>query len=184
MSVVTFDLTGNAFVELDKIMRVLGDTTPVLNIMGRVFKTKIQFCFRDSKDPWGVPWKPIVYRDGKPLIDTRRLLSSITANVTANTLEVGTNVEYGPYHQFGFTRHVEAHTKEVYFMRKRDGSIGNRFVSPSKSNFAQEVFVKAHDIVTPGRPFLPIREGDVIDLPTGWANDAVKAVVRFYEGKL
>ena len=184
MASVTFDLTGSAFAELDKIMRVLGDTAPMLETMGRVFKTKIQFCFINSTDPWGVRWKPIVYRDGKPLIDTRRLLSSITANITGNTLEVGTNVEYGPYQHFGYERHVEAHTKEVYFMQKRDGSIGNRFVSKSKSNFAQEVFVKAHDIVTPGSPFLPILEGDVIDLPAGWANDAVKAVVRFYEGKL
>lgn len=184
MSLVKFDLTGNAFAQLDKIVQVLGDTTPVLQIMGRVFVTKIQFCFINSTDPWGVRWKPIVYRDGKPLIDTRRLLSSITANVTSNTLEVGTNVEYGAYQHFGYERHVEESTREVYFMQKRDGTIGNRFVSRSKSNFAQTVIVKAHDIVTPGRPFLPITEDDVVDLPVGWGNDAVKAVMRFYEGKI
>lgn len=36
----------------------------------------IKLGFRDSRDPWGRPWKPLKVRKGKPLIDTGKLRSS------------------------------------------------------------------------------------------------------------
>ena len=42
----------------------------------------------------------------------------------------------------------------LYFKRKRDGSVGNRFVKKGKSDFAQDASVKAHTVTIPSRPFL------------------------------
>lgn len=183
MSKVTFDLTDDAFVGLDRIAQALGDTTPLMQTIGRILTTKIQLGFRASTSPWGVPWAPLKVRKGQPLIDTRRLLSSITYNAGDGYVDIGTNVSYAPYHQFGFTVHVAEHTKDLYFMQDRSGNVGNRFVRKDRSNFVQKAIVKAHDIVVPARPFLPITQ-DEVNLPQSWANDSLQAIRSFYESKL
>lgn len=183
MAKVTFDLTGNAIIDLDRIAAVVGDTTPVMQTIGRILTTKIQFGFINAVSPWGAPWAPLKARDGTPLIDTRRLLSSITYNAGDGYVDIGTHVSYAPYHQFGFTVHVAEHSKDLYFMQDRAGNVGNRFVRKDRSNFVQKAIVKARDIVVPARPFLPITKNEV-NLPQSWANDSLQAIRSFYESKL
>lgn len=184
MSSSNFDLTGDAFTKLDHLMQAMGDTTPVMQAIGRIFVTKIQLGFKESRNPWGVPWAPLKVRSGKPLIDTRRLLSSIVYAATSDSVEVGTNVSYAPYHHFGFTVHKKESTKDLYFHQDRSGNVGNRFVKKGKSNFVQQAIIKAHDVTVPARPFLPLTASNIVELPDSWTNDAMRAFARFIEGKL
>lgn len=76
--------------------------------------------FRQSRDPYGKPWAPVVrnrLRDrrararriakgkpilaDKPLIDTGRMRASVIARVIGNEVRVAIPVEYASYHQYG-----------------------------------------------------------------------------------
>lgn len=59
-------------------------------------------CFDLSRDVYGVSWKPIRYRVGKILEDTRRLKNSINSTMTGNTgFMIHTNAVYARIHNFG-----------------------------------------------------------------------------------
>ena len=62
--------------------------------------------------------------------------------------------EYAAMNEFGGTITVPARQSEVYFKKKKDGTVGNRFVKKSKSNFAQPVIIPAHTVTIPSRPFM------------------------------
>ena len=69
--------------------------------------------------------------------------------------EGGTPVaEYAAYNEYGATIEIPERTQTLYFKRKRDGSVWNRFVKKGKSDFAQDASVKAHTVTIPSRPFL------------------------------
>ncbi|MFQ9365596.1 MAG: hypothetical protein ACLS73_04730 [Bilophila wadsworthia] len=73
----------------------------------------------------------------------------------AKRAEGGTPVaEYAAYNEYGATIEIPERTQTLYFKRKRDGSVGNRFVKKGKSDFAQDASVKAHTVTIPSRPFL------------------------------
>ena len=64
--------------------------------------------------------------------------------------EGGTPVaEYAAYNEYGATIEILERTQTLYFKRKRDGSVGNRFVKKGKSDFAQDA-----SVTIPSRPFL------------------------------
>lgn len=80
------------------------DMTPITEAIGEEFVSRVAFNFRDSHDSNGNPWKPLKVRvGGQPLVDTGRLRGSITYETTRDglVLDVGTNVDYAPLHQFG-----------------------------------------------------------------------------------
>lgn len=93
---------------VDKIRAVAGDG-PDADRFRRDLLTQCAAGARDaldegfikSTDPYGKQWKPLVSRKGKPLLDTGRLSTSYTYEITDNGFTVGTNVAYAPYHQFG-----------------------------------------------------------------------------------
>lgn len=81
--------------------------------------------FRNSRDPYGKPWKPVVrnrrrdrnararraarglaVKADKPLIDTGRLRAAATAPQTpqGTTVRISIPVEYASYHQDGTSR--------------------------------------------------------------------------------
>lgn len=102
---------------------------------------------------------------GTTLRDTDRLMNSITHNVTANGVEIGTNVEYGPIHHFGGEIHYAARMRRLYFRQdQRTGLVGNRFVSKARSNFMQEVMGKAYKVNMPRRPWLGLTESDELEV--------------------
>lgn len=73
----------------------------------------------------------------------------------AKRAEGGTSVaEYAAYNEYGATVEIPERTQTLYFKRKRDGSVRNRFVKKGKSDFAQDATVKAHTVTIPSRPFL------------------------------
>lgn len=104
---------------------------------------------------------------GTTLRNTSRLINSITHNVTANGVEIGTNVEYGPIHHFGGEIHYAARIRRMYFRQdQRTGLVGNKFVSKARSNFMQEVAGKAYKVNMPRRPWLGLTESDELEVLT------------------
>jgi len=83
------------------------DVTPVLDELGEDEVTRVMLRFENSEAPDGSIWEDLKVRDGKPLMDTGRLYQSVVAHVANDSLQVGTNVSYAPYHQFG-TEHIPA----------------------------------------------------------------------------
>lgn len=61
--------------------------------------------FRKSQDPYGTPWRPLKYRQGKPLLDTGRLRAAAVGQpadlTTGAVVRVVIPVEYASYHQDG-----------------------------------------------------------------------------------
>lgn len=94
----------------DAISRVLlalplgSNATPLFANIGRALVSGTQLRFREEKTPEGTAWKPsqrALAEGGKTLQLTRRLMRSITYAARHDQVEWGTNVIYGPIHQFG-----------------------------------------------------------------------------------
>jgi len=121
--------------------------------------------FRQQVAPDGSPWAPLaastiakkgnnkILRQGGDLQDT------IRHQVSGNTLEFGTDRPYGAIHQLGGKVDHAARSQQVYFSAK-NGTVGNRFVKRSKSNFAQWVTRGAHSTEMPARPYLGLSSED------------------------
>lgn len=57
--------------------------------------------FRGSVDPDGAPWKPLKYRNGRPLVLTGAMRDSFTAVPIENGVRIQAGVDYAIYHQRG-----------------------------------------------------------------------------------
>ncbi len=94
-----------------------------------------------------VPWKP-VSREGKPLIDTGRLMNSIHWKPIPDGVAVGTNVAYASIHQFG------GHTKPHIIRPKvKKALFWAGAPHPCKA-------VHHPGSVIPARPFLMVQDDD------------------------
>lgn len=88
------------------------DLQPVLAIIAEDTRTLIDDGFVGAISPSGASWQRLApstvrrRRRGsfKPLIDTGRLRGSIGTSVGARSLSVGTNVQYGAFHQIGTSK--------------------------------------------------------------------------------
>lgn len=119
--------------------------------------------FIDQVSPDGVAWLPsqrAIAENGQTLRDTGRLMASITHVLTGDDVEYGTNVEYAKTMHFGHTFQRVARTSGVYFKQHKEGTVSNKFVKKSKSNFAQDVQIGAHSVTIAARPFLGISSDD------------------------
>lgn len=89
-----------------------------------------------------------------------KLMASRAAHVRVGVLEGatypdGTSVAtIAAQNEFGGEVEVKERQQDLHFKQGKDGSVGNRFVKKSKSNFVQTVTVKAHKVVIPARPFM------------------------------
>lgn len=169
----------------------LADLRPAMAGIGQALVTATDLDFRAQQDPWGKAWTRLSAstlrrrrkgrgRGGdKILRDSGRLANSISYRAGKDSVAVGTNVVYAAIHQFGGTIARAARTGTVYFRHnKRTGTVGNKFVRRSRSNFAQDVNIGAHSISIPPRPFLPVRGGRV-DLPQDTLDDVLD-ILRLY----
>lgn len=93
--------SGEILDVLGKIVDLGGNTEPAMRSIASYMENEVRLGFKYSRTPWGEPWAPIKHRQGKPLIDTRTLLGSISSQFGGDFAEVGTNVEYAALHQFG-----------------------------------------------------------------------------------
>src|SRR5690606_3652990 len=155
----------------------LGPNSPAtlraLEAFARVLRTRIQVGFRMSRDPWGGAWaplNPVLTRKGQPLLNTRRLYSSVQVKRDGQGIKVGTGLRVpsgdhnlGAVHQFGAT------------------------ITPKNGKFLRwapagaKGFVFAEEVTIPARPFMPIRPNGTVDLPQAWAKSALSAMARALE---
>lgn len=85
---------------LDRLQSLGGNTSEPMREIAGFMETEVSLGFRDSRSPYGEAWDP-VQRGGQPLVDKGILRNSINSQYGADFAEVGTNVVYGPIHQFG-----------------------------------------------------------------------------------
>jgi phage gpG-like protein len=162
---ITFDLTGDAYDKLNKIIAACNDGKPAMKTIGRVLSNRIRLGFKNSKSPYGDRWKPITYRQGKPLVNNSHLLSSIGHNAEKDNVTIGTDKDiiYAKIHQFGgVIRPRTAKTLRFF--------IGNRMILTDKA-------------VIPARPYMPIVGNEVL-LPQDWLKATVKALQDHIESQL
>ena len=74
---------------------------PVYDTIGRKLVNRSRMAYRTGTSPNGAPWTKLKTRKGQPLRDTGRMLRSMTHVAMADGVDIGTNVAYAPYHQFG-----------------------------------------------------------------------------------
>jgi len=119
---------------------------------GLVLLRSISKTFKAGGRP--VRWKPSKrarLTGGRTLIDTARLLRSITMKAAAKSVTWGTNVKYAAMHQLGGK--VAGRT----IFPKRAKAL--RWIGPDGSvRFAKKVTIPAFNM--PARPFLVIQDAD------------------------
>lgn len=99
----------------------LDNLGPVLEVIKNDILSFVDSRFAQSKSPSGVPWAPLKYRQGNPLIDTGNLRNSISAQIAAGTLiQVTTNVPYAGFHQSG----TDTIPRRPFFPTKSEGDWG------------------------------------------------------------
>lgn len=123
-------------------------------VLGETSRELVDDGFKRGVAPDGTPWAPLAIRDGQPLRDTRRLQASFTYIAEPSRVEVGTNVQYAPIHQFG--GEIEPVTAKMLAF-----SVGGR-----------KFF--AHKVKIPARPMLPLGS-----LPSRWARKLKRAAEDF-----
>ncbi len=95
--------------------RLNGDLTPLMQAIGSVLENSTRQRFNTKKSPVGVSWAVLMPatlhtkhgRGGGILVDRGDLMRSITFHAAGDSVAVGTDREYGKYHQAG-TKHMVA----------------------------------------------------------------------------
>ncbi len=128
---------------------------PAMQQVGRSLEARIKMGFRGGVSPYGQSWAKPKMRDGQALRDTGRLNRSITYRASNYGVEVGTNVIYGPIHQFGGV--IKAKNAPFLVFKTPTG------------------FARVKSVTIPARPFMPIQGGNV-KLPNSWSNSALDAL--------
>lgn len=152
---------------------------PALDAIGAAMVTATQLRFRSGADPDGAEWKPskrALKHGGQTLVESGRLLQSLTYNVLDDGVEWGSNVIYAAIHQFGGPIHRAAGKTKVYRTVSKSGELGNRFVKKHVANFMTEHSHGAYDIVMPRRAYLGVNEADAGEI-TQILSDHLQAAI-------
>lgn len=155
---------------LDDLTERLGDLTTPLNDIAEYLHQSTDNRFRQQVAPDGSPWAPLApstlarKKGGRTLREKGTLQDTMRHTVSSNELSFGTDRPYGAIHQFGGKVQHAARSQQVYFRQGKDGSVGNRFVKKSKSNFAQWVTRGAHNAEIEARPYLGMSSEDDIEV--------------------
>jgi len=157
---------------LNRLVGIGENPRPALDVIGRLFKSKVQLGFATGTDPYGRPWKPLKFRQGQPLRKDGQLMGSVDYAIEGNSVVIGTNMEYAPLHQFGGT--IEP--KPGRFWKYSYQTIGRR--GPRTVNVTRPALlvfpgpdgklIFAKKVTIPARPFFPL-DG----LPQDWTDDAI-----------
>lgn len=177
-------VTGD-YAKLNKAIAELGRLGPgVINVaaanVAQALVAEVQMGFRKQAAPDGTKWAPLKKTrarnakagggKGKILRDTGRLASSITGSSSGANVIVGTNVEYGPYHQFGTNGHSAS------FARKQAVDAGGMFTNKTKGKRkavgSRVLTFKEGNGAIPARPFLPIN-----DIPASYVKEIALVLV-------
>jgi phage virion morphogenesis protein len=99
---------------LAELARRTAHLQPAFDDIGEAIKNNVLFGFRDEKSPDGIKWKALSPQtiarrrnnSSKILNDTGRLKGSFTHVATNSHVEITTDAEYAPFHQFGTSKMV------------------------------------------------------------------------------
>lgn len=150
MSGVRITLTGKeaALDALADAAAAMDHPRPLFDEIGAALAVSTQMRFERGVGPDGNPWPPslrAIVEGGRTLVDSARLMGSITHEATDSGVAVGTNLIYAAIHQFG-------------------GVI--RPVSAPKLAFklatGQKAFVD--QVTIPARPFLGLDDDDETEI--------------------
>lgn len=99
---------------LENAQQALGDLTPAMSAIGEYMVLRTEERFDQEQSPSGQPWAPLTTayleqkrRKNKILKILQRegdLIRTIVYNAEKDFVEVGTNRDYGEYHQFGTSK--------------------------------------------------------------------------------
>lgn len=122
------------------------NTRELFEQIGMSLVASTQRRFETGSGPDGSPWPPSLRgkTGGKTLVDSARLMQSITYIAAESQVEVGSNVLYAAIHQLGGTIKPKAGKSLVF-------TIGGR-----------KVF--ANSVTIPARPFLGIDQEDEAEI--------------------
>ncbi|WP_314140422.1 phage virion morphogenesis protein [Buttiauxella noackiae] len=176
---ITFD-TGDFERSLGELINRLENREPILREMAAAMADAVEENFARQGRPSWMGWSPAYARKrsgGKILQKSGRLAASITQYSTNDEAVVGTNVKYARIHQEGGEINIAARSQQAYYRQNKDGSVGNRFVKKSRSNFSQWHSMGAYKIKMPARPFLHLTEDDIEGMETT-AENYLKRIIE------
>lgn len=127
---------------LARLVELGADLTPAMDEIGGMLETSTQMRFERGESPSGEPWPPsirAIAEHGKTLIDSARLMQSITHQAARDRVRVGTNVIYAAVQQKGAVI-----SSQGGYLKFR---IGDRWV-------------QKRQVEIPARPFLGVSEDD------------------------
>jgi phage gpG-like protein len=134
---------------------------------------QIQDGFRQSRDPYGEPWRPLKYRKGKPLQKTGRMYRSAASRVTTRGgVEVAITADYAIFHQEG-TR-----ARTVAARGARQNARGRFVGAGAKTAFLLRIREHQNRGI-PARPMIPDDRG----LPEKWGESFDSVVDRLLDRK-
>ncbi|EBP3538312.1 phage virion morphogenesis protein [Salmonella enterica subsp. enterica] len=165
---ITYDI-GDFERSLGELINKLEQREPLMREMAAAMADAVEENFAREGRPEWMGWSPAYARKrhgGKILQRSGRLAKSITQFSTNDEAVVGTNVKYARIHQEGGEISIAARSQRAYYRQHKNGSVGNRFVKKSRSNFTQWNTIGAYKIKMPARPFLHLTEDDVSGMET------------------
>lgn len=149
------------------------DRSDAMHAIGAYLVTATQLRFEREQGPDGRSWQRLSPRTANKRIGKsrrgydhilrvkNRLYSSVTYRAAPESLAVGTNVAYAAIqHEGGVIR--QPARRQTIFQRyePKSDTLDQGFVKRSRSNFARDVDVAAHEITIPSRPYLGISDED------------------------
>lgn len=156
--------------ELKPLIDALKAPRPLLEQIGRRTAELVRKSILAERSPGGKPMQPLspltiqVKRGSKILRDTGQLFNSFNYQISSDSVNVGTAVEYAPLHQHGATITPRAGQKyiliPVNFEARQwlKGAGGT-----SKAYLKRRKFIKKKQVKIPARPFIP--EADITQYP-------------------
>ena len=150
-----------------EIAQRMGKSKDLMAAVGQSLVSSTVRRFATQSGPDGQPWTPLSKAtlkkrgpSAKALLASGRLRQSITFSASAAQVEVGTNLIYARIQQLGGTIQMAERTTTVYRSQKDMAKGKNRFVKKSKSDFATDHKVGAHEVTIPARPYLGVSASD------------------------
>ncbi len=140
---------------LDKLVRGLENREPLMRRLAGMMADAVEENFAQEGRPKWMGWSPSTAR-GRILQLSGRLAGSIGSYSDNDSAVVGTNVKYARIHQEGGEIDIPARSQRAYYRMGKDGTVGNRFVRKSRSNYSEWHTLPAYKIKMPARPFLQL----------------------------
>lgn len=138
MATITVTLDDKSVIDaFNRLQAVSRNMTPAMEAIAGVLKNWTTSNFVEQRGPTG-KWAPLK-RPGKKrgsnpqiLSHTGRLRDNVVEQFGADFASIGTNVKYGPIHQFGSQISIAERVSSMFFNLYRNRTVGNNFVRLGK----------------------------------------------------